>query len=108
MRSNFRTIIKYLKERRDMLIPNKDSYECLTSFLIGYGMGKEESGETDVLNDFHGWLENKEGRNFSLHWGSYILHILCNGDEKKAINKALDLLTEFVNESSPDGASMSD
>ncbi len=98
MKGNFETILLYLKERRSMVIPNKDSYECLISFLIGYGIGIEESGERDIFKDFHCWLENKEGRNFSLQWESYILNIMCNGDEQKAINKALDLLTEFVND----------
>ncbi|WP_299243572.1 hypothetical protein [uncultured Aquimarina sp.] len=97
MKSKLKNIVYHLKLRRGMYLPNGDSYVSLTSFLIGFGLGIEEQNK-NVFDDFWNWLQEKEGKHFSLHWSNYILDEICDGDEEKAIKLALDLMEDFTND----------
>lgn len=96
MKKKLKNIIDHLKIRREMYLIDRNSYPSFVSFLMGYSIGIKADEENNILDDFHDWLEIKEGKNFSLNWSSYILNELCNGDEDHAIGLTLDLMTEFT------------
>lgn len=97
MKSKLNNIVNHLKIRKGMYIIDKESYSSLASFLIGFSIGCSEK-DKNILDEFQNWLQEKEGKNFSLHWSSYILSELCDGDEKKASTTALELLQDFASD----------
>ncbi|MEW7291565.1 hypothetical protein [Aquimarina sp. 2304DJ70-9] len=99
MKSKLKNIVHHLKIRRGMYLPNSDSFLSLTSFLIGFGLGAKEQNK-NVFDDFHNWLQVKEGKHFSLHWSNYILKELCDGDEEKASKLVLELIEDFTKDTS--------
>ncbi|WP_128755244.1 hypothetical protein [Aquimarina sediminis] len=80
-----------------MYLLNRDSYVSLISFLIGFDLGAEEQNK-NVFGEFHDWLQEKRKKHFSLHWSSYILNEMCEGNEQRAIELVLDLMKDFTDD----------
>jgi len=95
MNKEFHSLIINLKQRRGMYVFD-DSYNSLSSFLIGYLLARETHSEHQISNQFQEWLWSREKKHFSLHWTSYVLNEMANGDENQACDLILDLFEEFL------------
>jgi hypothetical protein len=96
----FKNIIGNLQSRRNIYID--DSYASLVSFVEGYGICFRECSGLDVNRAFLNFLWAKFQRQFSSHWGNYILNFIAHKDEKVASEKLLAYWNEFLQQYDPE------
>ncbi|MEN7550411.1 hypothetical protein AAG747_21005 [Rapidithrix thailandica] len=91
----FKVLILNLRNRRGIYLFD-NTYKGLTSFLMGYQLGIENSSEIQLSDEFQNWLRGKFNSHFSIHWSSFIFQELAEKNEQKASVLLLDLLDEFL------------
>jgi hypothetical protein len=93
--NNTKFIIEQLKKRRGMYVFD-NSYNSLISFLVGYLLAIRDLEVRDISLSFQKWLQDKEGKYFSVHWSRYILVELSKNDENTAKKKMLELFELYL------------
>lgn len=96
--SEMKELVEHLKIRSKMYVFD-NTYNSLVSFLMGYQYAFLKSSGIDLSNEFQNWLRKEFETYFSVHWSSFILTELANGEEDKAKIILLNSLDDFLQSS---------